>query len=66
MMEFKDPCSDSAGCVAEGAGVSSGTISGSGSCFLLPLTLMTVSTVACMPSQDPLVSVILLIRHASQ
>ncbi len=28
-----------------GAGVSSGT--GSGSCFLFPLTLITVSTVAC-------------------
>lgn len=49
MMEFRDPgCSGSAVCSTAGAGVSSGTTSGSGSCFLLPLTLMTVSTVACM------------------
>ena len=48
MMEFSDPwASGSAGLSTAGAGLSSG--SGSGSCFLLPLTLMTVSTVACMP-----------------
>lgn len=66
MMEFRDPCSDSAGCVAAGAGVFSGTASGSGSCFLLPLTLMTVSTVACVPSQTLLVNNDVLIKHALQ
>lgn len=48
MMEFSEPwASGSAGLSTAGAGLSSG--SGSGSCFLLPLTFMTVSTVACMP-----------------
>lgn len=50
MMEFREPgWSVSAGFSTAGAGVGLGSGSGSGSCFLLPLTLMTVSTVACEP-----------------